>query len=141
MAAGVIHKFNQQAGFTLLEVLAAFAVFALTFGVVLQILSGSIQSAVRSAEYTEAALWAESIMGRVGLEIPVEDGSESGDFNDQFSYALTIEPWEMDEQEGLVTNAVPVELFRVQVQVVWGNANRPRSARFVTLKAGQGAER
>ena len=66
---------NQQ-GFTMIEILAAFSVFVLAFAMALQILSGSISNTRRSAEYTQAALWAQSIMETVGMERPVEDSVE-----------------------------------------------------------------
>ena len=47
-------------GFTLLELLLAFLVFALSFATVLEILSGSLRNTVRARHYTEAALTAQS---------------------------------------------------------------------------------
>ena len=54
-------------GFTLLELLLAFVVFALSFATVLEILSGSMRNTVRARHYSEAALTAQSIMDQVGL--------------------------------------------------------------------------
>lgn len=53
-----------QGGFTLLEVLLAFLVFALSFAVTLEILTGSIRNTARAREYTEATLIAQSLMDR-----------------------------------------------------------------------------
>ena len=49
-----------QRGFTLIEVMAAFAIFAVLFGVLLQILSTSISNTRRSGDFTQAALLAQS---------------------------------------------------------------------------------
>jgi len=76
---------NSNGGFTLLELLLAFVVFALSFAAVLEILSGSLRNTVRARHHTEAALTAQSVINQVGLEIPLEAGTivsgESGDYN------------------------------------------------------------
>ncbi len=124
-----------SAGFTLLEVLVAFLVFALAFGAIMQILSGSIRNTARSAEYTQAALWAESKMETLGVEEPLEEGSESGDFNDDYRYELNVEPYEYIDEEGIVTDAIQTRLLSVELVVRWNSGQRERSARFRTLKA------
>ncbi|MBE9550000.1 MAG: prepilin-type N-terminal cleavage/methylation domain-containing protein [Proteobacteria bacterium] len=133
---------RNQRGFTLLEVLAAFVLFALSFATVMQILSGSIRNVARSQEYTQAALWADSVMAEVGLEGPIESGGSSDSFNDKYSYTLDISEYEMIiGNDSLVSEALPVELYRVEVKVNWGQGSNPASASFVTLKAVNGKRR
>ena len=129
---------RNQRGFTMIEILAAFSVFALVFAVALQILSASVQNIRRSAEYTQAALWAQSIMETVGLERPVEDTLEQDQFNEEYSYSLSIEPYELAGDDGLLREAVPVDLYRVELVVGWGHQDKPREARFVTLRSIRG---
>lgn len=129
-----------QRGFTMIEILAAFSVFVLAFATALQILSGSIHNTRRSSEYTQAALWAQSIMETVGMERPVEDGVESDRFNDEYSYTLNIIPFELEGDDALLREAVPIDLYRVELVVYWGTRERPREARFVTLRARQGEQ-
>ena len=50
---------SRSGGFTLLEVLLAFVIFALSFATVLEILSGSLRSTMRARDYSEAALLAQ----------------------------------------------------------------------------------
>lgn len=131
----VVNLQNQR-GFTLLEVLAAFVLFALSFATVMQVLTGSIRNTARSQEYTQATLWADSVMAEVGLDAPIESGGASGSFNDKYSYHLDISEYEMLlGEENLVSEALPVQLYRVEVEVSWGESNNPATARFVTLKA------
>ena len=59
---------KESGGFTLLELLLAFVVFALGFATVLEILSGSMRNTVRARHYSEAALTAQSLMDQLGLE-------------------------------------------------------------------------
>jgi len=127
---------TRQQGFTLLEVLVAFVLFALSFAVVMQILTGSIRNTSRSQDYTQATLWADSVMAEVGLDAPLEAGASSGSFNDKYRYDLSISEYEMALGEsGPVSETLPVQLFRVEVLVYWGAGNNPATASFVTLKA------
>ena len=126
----------KQRGFTLLEVLAAFVLFALSFATVMQILTGSVRNVARSQEYTQSTLWANSIMAEVGLTVPIEVGISSGNFNHKYRYTLDISEYEMIiGDDSLVSEALPVDLYRVEVEVSWGEGTNPATARFVTLKA------
>ncbi|MCF6225644.1 MAG: prepilin-type N-terminal cleavage/methylation domain-containing protein [Xanthomonadales bacterium] len=136
-----IINLKKQRGFTLLEVLAAFVLFALSFATIMQVLTGSIRNTARSQEYTQATLWADSIMAEVGLDAPIESGGASGRFNDKYSYHLDISEYEMIiGEDSLASEALPVQLYRVAVEVSWGESSNPATARFVTLKAINGNE-
>ena len=125
-------------GFTLLELLLAFVVFALSFATVLEILSGSMRNTVRAREYNEAALTAQSVMDQVGLEIPLQAGfsavGEAGDYR-----------WEIELFDYLDTGENPhsvelaeltgIELLEVELSVSWGKQPREQTRRFSTVKA------
>ncbi len=129
---------NKQSGFTLLEVLVAFVLFAMSFAVVMQILTSSVRNTARSQEYTQAALWAQSVMAEVGIAEPLEAGSQSGSFNDKYSYSLDISEYDMSIGEGLASETIPVGLYLVAVEIYWGDSNNRATARFSTLKALNG---
>ena len=96
---------RRSGGFTLLELLLAFMVFALSFATVLEILSGSMRNTVRARHFTEAALTAQSIMDQVGVVIPLQPGErvngDSGDYR-----------WDLEiyEYQGGESEMSPVEL-------------------------------
>jgi len=125
---------HQQGGFTLLEVLVAFVVFALVFATTLQILSGSMRNVKRSAEYTQAALWAQSRLDAVGIDPPLESGQYQGEFDDDYSWELDIVPYEFDDGTDLVVDDFPIDLFYVELRVQWGQEPRRRQAVFKTLR-------
>ena len=87
---------HSQSGFTVLEVLAATMIFALIFATTLQVLSGSVRNTQRSADYTEAALWAESRLASVGVEESMEIGVTTGAFNDTYRWEMEISEVEME---------------------------------------------
>ncbi len=125
----------RQSGFTLLEVMAAFVVFALIFATALQVMSGAMRNTVKSDQYTQAALWAQSRMDLVGIDPPVEDGSWSGEFDDEYSWEITIVPWE-SESDTYVAEEFLVDLYEVILTVNWGeNQGTPKQAKFRTLRS------
>jgi general secretion pathway protein I len=135
------HSFPSRrgnSGFTLLEVLLAFLVFALSFATILEILSGSIRNTMRAREYTEAALIAQSVMGQVGLDIPLEDGGRANGDAGNYDWELEIFAYEdpSEEQESmLLAELTGIELLKIELHVTTGEYSRERSYRFSTIKA------
>ena len=128
---------RRQRGFTLLEVLLAFVIFALGFATVMEILSGSLRSAVRAREYSEAALTAQSLMDMVGTEIPLLEGSQSGSTETGFDWSLDIVPFEPQDE-----NPRPLEvaemngtvLLRVDLRLAWRSGIKDREVWFSTVR-------
>src|SRR5665647_464624 len=71
-------------GFTLIEMIAAFLIFAIGIGVLMQILAASMHSARQSSQYTMASLWAQSKLDTVGIGEPIEVGHSGGRFDDNY---------------------------------------------------------
>ena len=131
-------KFRANNGFTLLEVLLAFVVFALSFTAVLEILSGSMRNTVRAREYTEAALIAQSVMDQLGLELPVEQGAnysgESGDYQWELNIGL-YEEVEENTQSVVLGELTGIELLQIDLVISWGEPPRDNSNEFSTVRA------
>lgn len=70
---------------------AAFLVFAIGVGILMQVLATSMHSTRTSSDYTMAALWAESKLDVVGVGAQIEPGSTSGRFDDDYSWKLDIQ--------------------------------------------------
>lgn len=127
---------KQTQGFTLIEVIASFTILAMTFMVILEILSNSSTNTIKSSERTQIALLAQSKMDEVGILIPVEESTVSGQFDDTVSWDVVIEPYEVEYEGNVQMDFAPVELFKVTLTVSWEDGLRNlRSMNFVTLKA------
>jgi len=140
---------SRQRGFTLIELVAAFVIFALGFGVLLQILSGCLHTTAQSADYTRASLWAQSLLDTEGVGEALQEGGRSGKFDDKYSWQLRIakvDPPEIIQAAGRAGNAsaqaptiTPVapniDLFQLELVVSWGTYYLTHNARFVTLRA------
>ena len=125
-------------GFTLLEVLLAFVVFALSFATVLEILAGSMRNTVRAREFTEAALTAQSVMDQLGLDFPVEQGAaysgESGDYQWEVDIYLYEDVAE-NAHSVLLGELTGIELKQIDLVVSWGEPPRDKSNPFSTVRA------
>jgi len=125
-------------GFTLLEVLLAFVVFALSFTIVMEILSGSMRNTVRAREYTEVALVAQSVMDQVGLNLLVQEGAtysgESGDYQWELNIGLYGDDAENTHSIEL-GELTGIELLQIDLVISWGEPPRDKSNYFSTVRA------
>lgn len=131
---------GSEKGFTLLEVLLAFVIFSISFAVVLQIISGSIRNTMRSKQYTEVALIAQSVMDTVGLDIPLETGTgatgESGEYNwDLEIYTYEPQPDAEGSDPMQLAELAGIELLYIELFIRWGERGNERSRRFSTVRA------
>ena len=123
-------------GFTLIEVIASFTILAMTFMVILEILSNSSTNTIKSSERTKIALLAQSKMDEVGLIIPVEEGSVSGSFDEGIDWDVVIQPFDVPYEGNVEMDFAPVELFKVTLTLSWFDGlDQRRNVNFVTLKA------
>lgn len=129
---------KRNGGFTLLEVLLAFVIFALSFATVMEILSGSIRNTVRAREYSEIALIAQSVMDQVGLEIPLEVGTSVGGESGDYEWEVTIDSFEDSTGEVdsvQLAELTGIELLRIDLVITWGKSSRERFREFSSVRA------
>lgn len=146
-------------GFTLIEMIAAFVIFAIAVGSLMQILTMSMNNARRSVDETRAALWAQSLLDNVGIGERIEAGGSSGRFDDRYRWELNIEQIDpmliaatgneamtQAASGGLagvgntssgspISELAPMELYHVDLVVSWGERAREHNAHFTTLRA------
>ncbi len=130
---------RRQSGFSLLEVLVAFAILAMSMGVLLQIFSRASMSTVVASQYSRAAALAESRLAAVGTAIPLEPGALSGEPEDGIAWELTIvQATDLQPEQGLGAVALPsVSPYRVTVTALWEDAGRVRRLALTTLRLGE----
>ena len=125
-------------GFTLLEVMLAFVIFALSFATVLEIMAGSMRSVRRASDDTEVALFAQSVMDLVGTEIPVEEGDYSGTSMDRYNWQLGIYLYSAsgaDAETQVLAEMSGIELYWVDLDIEWETGRRSRSSHFSTIRS------
>lgn len=109
---------DSESGFSLLEILVAFSILAITLGVLLEIFSKGIHSASASEKYTRALLLAESTLDTVGQTQEIEIGENSGVVDDIYEWSIDIQPYEDEDSDPEFGNP-QFSLYRVRVSVHW----------------------
>ena len=141
---------QRQSGFTLVELVAAFVIFALGFGILMSILTDNIHVTSESADITRAALWAQSLIDMQGVGESLQEGSSSGRFDEKYTWQMNvakIQPPEEPQSGGVTPGnatmqgpqitqvANTVDLYQLELVVSWGTRYLQHHARFVTLRA------
>jgi general secretion pathway protein I len=134
-------------GFSLLEVMMAFALLTVGLGILIAILGGGLLQVRQAGDASAATLHAQSLLDQVGVLGPVEPGESAGELDDgRYRWTLVITEIE-DPLPPPAPNAdgVPIEsvgrqlgaplLYRVQLDIGWGEDDLARSLSFVTLRA------
>ncbi len=122
---------RRQEGFSLLEVLVAFVILSISLGVLLQVFATGLRNAGTADDYTQATLYAESILAAIGRETPLNEGQHSGPINDRFSWRSTVAPYTDDMPDPEKTH---VRAYRVEVEVFWDGLAQTRSVMLETLR-------
>jgi general secretion pathway protein I len=133
---------KSQRGFSLLEVIAAILLLAIAFTALMKVTGASIGLTRNAAEHSEAAMWARSFLDSAFVGEPLKRGSTAGRFNHTFRWQLDVTPW---HPAGIVASnmpasARPLNLYQLDLAVLWGPPSHPRTAHFRTLRlSGPGA--
>lgn len=117
-------------GFTLLEVLVAFALLALALTLLLGTLSGAARQVAEADQRTRAVLLAQSLLARQGVEEPLQEGTHEGRWdNGAYRWTLQVVPY-AEPRAGAAVGPAPTDaaggprLLELQLQVRWSDAPR-----------------
>ncbi len=120
-------------GLSLLEVLVAFSILALTLGVLLRIFGSGLRSAALAGAYSQAVLQAETLLSRSGIEAPLEVGEQHGRFNNRYHWRRIIRPYRLPvtEEETELLRLIPYEVI---VEVFWQETGKRHSVALTSLR-------
>lgn len=128
---------SHEAGFSLLEVLVAFSILALSLGVLMQIFSGSLRNADVAHDQAQAVVIAQSLLAAAGVDSPLAAGETTGEVGGKFRWSLLAQPY-MDDLAAPVAlqpgQARPLDLWEVRVDVRWGEATSVRAFGLSSLR-------
>lgn len=128
---------SRQRGFTLLEVIVAFALLAAALALLLGILSNSARQVRWSDEAGRAALYAQTLIDQVGVGEPITAGQLDGEFEQgRYRWQLRIAPWR-DAAIASVQSPTPMNaprLFEVTLAMEWGDAGPGQRLQLRSLR-------
>jgi general secretion pathway protein I len=117
----------KQRGFSLLEILVAFSILALSLGVLMQIFSGSLRNADVTRDQAQAVALAQSLLASAGVETTLIPGESAGVLDDRFHWVRRVSLIVEEPRPGetaAVRKALPLDLLEVAVRVAWGGDSR-----------------
>lgn len=124
---------HRARGFSLIEVIAALLLLAITFTALMKVAGGAIGLTQHAAQRSEAAMWARSLLDSAFVTEPLRAGTRSGTFNKQYRWQLQVTPWNPGGKP--VPNA-PLQLYQLDLDVRWNGAGHDQVAHFSTLRVG-----
>ena len=126
---------HAQCGFTLIEIVVAFSLLAIGLAAAMQIAVGSMRQARSAEAFTEASLYAQSLLDGLGIGERLEEGGDSGRFDDRYAWELNVTPYEVPSDPPIDPVMVPVQLYRLDLLVRWERGRNAYEAQFSTLRA------
>jgi general secretion pathway protein I len=116
-------------GFTLIEVLVAFAILALTLAALMQVFTAGLRSADAVDRHLMATMLARSILDDLGAEIPIITGERSGEIEQGYRWTVRIRPSAAIPSVAIADWVQTA--YEIQVEVTWND--RPIT-RLTTLR-------
>jgi general secretion pathway protein I len=121
---------KHQRGYSLLEVIVAFAVLALALTLLLGSLSGASRQIKQADLRSRAVLHAQSLLAVTGVVEPLQDGERSGEWEDgRYRWQLQVAPYQEPRTDALpVADTVVAgpRLAQLTLQVSWGDTDADR---------------
>lgn len=108
---------RKAVGFTLIEVLVAFAILAVSLGIAFEIFSTGLRSGRAAGALATATLHAESKLETLGVEEKLQEGATTGNFGDGYRWRVAVRRFETGP-EGVDAPTLP-DAFAVAVTVWW----------------------
>jgi general secretion pathway protein I len=120
---------RSETGFTLIEMLVALAIVALSMAVLLRVISDNLERARRARDELAAMSLVQSLLARSSTGVP-QPGVSTGRFGNGFFWRLETEPLGgAGEKAGWPVNAVTVA-----ATVSWRDAGESGSRTLTTLR-------
>jgi len=127
--------YTREQGYSLIEVIVAFAVLALALTLLLGTLSGGVRQIRASADAGRAALHAQSLLDTLGLDEPLMPGRSTGVFAEgRYQWELNITPWRDPGRASPVVDGNAPHLLELHLAVSWGEAGPSQRWQVQTLR-------
>lgn len=123
-----------QGGFTLIEVIVAFALLALALTLLLGTLSGATRQVRQAEDGTRAALHAQSLLAQLGVGEPLQPGRQQGQLDGgRYQWTLQVAPYRDPLAARAQIEPSAPQLLDVQLEIRWGGRDA-QALRWHTLR-------
>jgi general secretion pathway protein I len=119
-------------GYTLIEVLVAMTILAMSLVVLFRIFSTGLVNVGISADYARAVIVAETRLAAAGLDTGLRQGRTEGAVDERFYWFRTVEDYVPAGQPG--NQELPIAAFLVTVAVEWEHRGHTRQVILNTIQ-------
>lgn len=126
---------RQAQGYTLIEVLVAMVILAMSLTVLFRIFSTGLNNVGVSADYARAVLIAETQLAQAGISVSLETGELDGTVDERFYWTRTVadySPFALADAD-----RSPVAAYQVTVAVEWQHSGRSRAISLSSIRLQQ----
>jgi general secretion pathway protein I len=119
-------------GYTLIEVLVAMVILAMSLTVLFRIFSTGLNNVGVSADYSRAVLIAETQLAQAGISVSLETGVLDGTVDERFYWTRTVAdyaPFALADAD-----RSPVAAYQVTVAVEWQHSGRSRAISLSSIR-------
>ena len=130
---------KRQRGYSLLEVIIAFALLALALTLLLGSLSGAARQVGQADVRSRATLYAQSLLSELGVGEALQPGQAEGDFDDgRYRWQLEVAPYvDPLRPPEVLDDPFAAQLLQVRLAVSWGEAGPAQRMQVDTLRLVQ----
>lgn len=124
-----------DSGFSLIEIVFAFAIMTISLTVLMKVFSTGTQSAIHNENLSIAAQISESILAKAGVEQKLVNGEVFGTIQKKYRWSVIaslINQYKNTENKDTITKNL--KLYHVRAKVVWLENEQEKSFETQTLK-------
>ena len=134
---GIRQSLISNGGFTLMEVMVAMMILALSLTAILELFSDGMRAGSVSQKYLGAVYYAQEQMEEALLETDQPPEKRTEKKNGDYSALIILEPF---VPEGVVSSTSERMLYTVTVEVSWGEFSGRKYVILQALRAGEVVE-
>jgi general secretion pathway protein I len=131
-ASAMTFQRDREGGFTLIEVLVAFAILAIGFLILLGPMTGGLSRNAGDRDHEQAVLLAQAKLAELGNQTPWFVGVRQGDVDGRLSWRLDVKP--SGDRRGARGSDPVWRLLDVTVEISWPGAFGRRSFALATSR-------
>jgi hypothetical protein len=124
-------RVRSASGFVLIDALVSLVITSLVIAVLFEAISQNLTAAERAGDRYQAALFARSKLGSVGIADTLAEGQSEGQFDPAFSWILSVSK---DEALSADHEAAPATLVSVRLDVRWQRRSRKFQLTYKTRR-------
>lgn len=131
---------RRQRGYSLLEVIVAFALLAAALALLLGALTNATRQVGDADMEGRAALHAQSLLDQLGVGQVLQAGRSDGEFErGRFRWTLQVSPWRDPARADQPVDPAASQMLEIALDVRWTSGGRERRLRVHSLRrvAGQ----